>query len=132
MKKIYILIPFFALLVVGTGYMQFFPKKELPKKIAPVSTIYVQQKISAETILSDKKESIKKGSTALQALYSTHTIKSKGLGQNTFVTSIDGRAAETTKREFWAFYVNGKQAPVGAGTYIVKNNDTIEWKIETY
>ena len=40
--------------------------------------------------------------------------------------------ASSNDKEFWALYVNGKQAEVGAGTYIIKNNDTIEWRIETY
>lgn len=132
MKKTNILALFFVVLIVGTGYLQFFPKKEPQKKITPSPTISVQQKITAETVLSNRQEQVQKGVTALQALNSTHKIKSKGVGQNTFVTAIDGREAMADKREFWAFYVNGKQAEVGAGTYIIKNNDTIEWKIETY
>ncbi len=47
------------------------------------------------------------------------------------MTMIEGRAANSEK-EFWSFYVNGKQAETGAGSYILKNNDTIEWKIEAY
>lgn len=132
MKKTNIIILLFAVVIIGTGYVQFFPKKEQQKKILAIPTITIQQKISAESVLSDKQEKVHKGSTALQALYSTHSIKSKGVGQNTFITAIEGREADSAKREFWAFYVNGKQATVGAGTYIVKNNDTIEWKIETY
>lgn len=132
MKKTQIFILFFIAIILGAGYMQFFPKNPAIKKSAPIAFVTVEQKISAETVLSDRKEQIKKGSTALQALYSSHTIKSKGIGQNTFVTAIDGREADTDKREFWALYVNGKQAEVGAGIYIVKNNDKIEWKIETY
>lgn len=132
MKKSQIPILFFILIVFGAGYMQFFPKRPAVKKSAPIAFVTIRQKISAETVLSDKNEQVKKGSTALQVLYSSHPIKSKGIGQNTFITAIDGREAQADKREFWAFYVNGKQAEVGAGTYIVKNNDTIEWKIETY
>lgn len=49
-----------------------------------------------------------------------------------FVTSINGREADDSQREFWAFYVNGEQAQVGAADYETKNDDQIEWKIETY
>lgn len=49
-----------------------------------------------------------------------------------FVSSINGRAADSLKKEFWSFYVNGKQAEVGAAEYITKDTDNIEWKIETY
>lgn len=132
MKKTNVIILFFVALVLGTAYIQFYPKPVQPKKSVSLDTITLRQKITTEGIVSNRQEKVKKGATALQALYSTHKIKSKGIGQNTFITAIDGREAQADKREFWAFYVNGKQATVGAGTYIVKNNDTIEWKIETY
>jgi len=130
-KKIIIFILFLAL-VAGTGFFQFSQKKEVQKKEAIVAALTVNQIIAIDGVKSEKKEAIASGSTALKALYSSHKIVSKGIGENTFITSIDGREASTEKREFWAFYVNGKQAEVGAGTYKVKNNDTIEWKIETY
>lgn len=72
------------------------------------------------------------GKTALDLLQKTTKIQTKGEGKNAFITEINGRHADDSKREFWAFYVNGKQAEVGAGSYVIKNNDEIEWKIETY
>ena len=48
------------------------------------------------------------------------------------VVSISGRKANNEKREFWSFYVNGVQANVGSADYITKNDDIIDWKIETY
>ncbi len=48
------------------------------------------------------------------------------------VSAINGRKADNSKREFWAFYVNGKLAEVGPKDYITKSTDKIEWKIETY
>jgi hypothetical protein len=55
-----------------------------------------------------------------------------GEGANAFVTTIGGRAADDAKHEFWAFYVNGEQAQVGAGSYVMKDGDVITWKLETY
>lgn len=54
--------------------------------------------------------------------------------QNTsgLVISINNRKADDVKREYWAFYVNGKQAPVGSAEYQTKKGDKIEWKIEKY
>jgi len=132
MNKKIVVSMLFVLLVGITGYFQFFPKKEVPKKLNTRPTLSIKQIIRIDSDVSEKREYITVGSTALQALYKTHKIQSKGLGTNAFITSIDGRTASDEKREFWAFYVNGKQAEVGAGTYVVKNNDTIEWKIETY
>lgn len=48
------------------------------------------------------------------------------------VVSINNRKADGGKHEYWAFYVNGKLAPVGPADYVTKDADKIEWKIETY
>ena len=45
---------------------------------------------------------------------------------------INGRRVDDRKNEYWAFYLNGKMAQIGAGSYQLKNGDKIEWKIETY
>lgn len=74
------------------------------------------------------------GRTALEATQSVlnGNVKMTGTGQNAFVTGINGREADTKKHEFWELLVNGKQAEVGAGTYIIQNFDNIVWKISTY
>ncbi len=48
------------------------------------------------------------------------------------VVAINGRKAESAKREYWAFYVNGKMAEVGPADYKTKEGDTIEWRISNY
>jgi hypothetical protein len=72
---------------------------------------------------------VHEGVAALALLKGTHTVQTKeysGLGE--FVESIDGTKPD--KNHFWSFYVNGKQAEVGAGAYVLKNGDRIEWKLE--
>lgn len=69
------------------------------------------------------------GKNALALLKSSHKTETKsykGLGE--LVTSIDGMKADT--KHFWSFYVNGKQAQVGAGEYTTKSGDKITWKLE--
>jgi len=69
------------------------------------------------------------GKSALELLKKSNTTETKeykGLGE--FVTSINGLAGD--KENFWSFYVNGKQAQVGASSYITKSTDLIEWKYE--
>ena len=56
------------------------------------------------------------GQTALNLLTAKANVQVKGSGANAFVTAINGRIADDTKKEFWAFYINGKQADVGAGS----------------
>ncbi len=68
--------------------------------------------------------------SALDLLKSGHQVETKefaGVGE--FVESIDGKKADGTT-EFWAFYVNGEQAQVGASQYHPKDGDRIEWKLE--
>ncbi len=52
--------------------------------------------------------------------------------QSGLVVSINNRKADSGKREYWAFYVNGKLASVGPAAYKTKDGDRIEWKIEKY
>lgn len=72
------------------------------------------------------------GKTALEATESKVVVVANGTGENAFVTSISGQSADVKKREFWEFKVNGTQAQVGAGSYIIQNHDQIEWKITNY
>ncbi len=67
------------------------------------------------------------GKTALELLAQTHTIDATTEG---FINAIDGQKPEG--RQFWAFYVNGAQASVGAKDYTTKTGDQIEWRLEAY
>ena len=71
----------------------------------------------------------KEGIDALNLLREETTIKQDNSG---LVISINGREADSSNREYWSFYVNGKMASVGPADYITKDDDLIEWKIETY
>lgn len=131
MNKKILLILGFLIICFGTAFIQY--KISLPKEnIVPVLRISVKQIITIDDKKNQSTVLAKMGSTALQLLATTHKVIQKGEKENAFVTTIDGKMASTANKEFWAFYVNKKQSTVGAGTYVVKNNDTIEWKIETY
>ncbi len=95
-------------------------------------TVYQKISISPEETLVFSKQEISAQSTALDLLKQTTKIKANGEGQNAFVVEINGRAADNKKKEYWAFFVNGQPATVGAGSYQLKENDQIEWKIATY
>lgn len=82
--------------------------------------------------LNSKILRIEEGKTALDLLNKFTKVETKGEGANAYVTSINGKKALTEKKEYWAFYVNGKPAAVGAGSYKLKSGDKIEWKIEKY
>jgi hypothetical protein len=74
------------------------------------------------------------GKTALEATQNMvgKNIEINGEGENAFITSVEGRAADPKKHEFWELLVNGEPSQVGAGSYVIQNNDQITWKINTY
>lgn len=67
------------------------------------------------------------GKNALELLQSAHQVDVSAQG---FVNAIDGE--KPGDRQFWAFYVNCKQAEVGAKDYVTKEGDSIEWKRESF
>lgn len=71
--------------------------------------------------------------TALQLLQVTLGTSKVGLKNTQYgpmITSIDNLAAQGNS--YWAFYINGKMATVGAADYHLKPNDQISFQYETY
>ena len=85
-----------------------------------------QTELSASTKISYKGEV---GKDALAILRQKFSVSQDNSGM---INVIAGKKADATKREYWAFYVNGKMANVGPADYRTKNTDLIEWKIEKY
>lgn len=69
------------------------------------------------------------GVDALTLLKQITTVEQDSAGM---VISISGVQADSSKSEFWSFYINGQSAQVGPASYITKNDDIINWKIEKY
>lgn len=49
------------------------------------------------------------------------------VGMGTLVEGMVGKD-NGTDGKYWTYYVNGEMAQVGAGNYVIKDNDQIEWK----
>jgi hypothetical protein len=49
-----------------------------------------------------------------------------------YLTEVNGYKANDSKKEFWKIVINSKDSQEGIGTYIVKKNDVIEFKIDTF
>ncbi len=71
------------------------------------------------------------GKTALELLEAAASIEKSGEGENAYITSINGVAADSTK-EYWAFSINGEASMVGAGSYVTKSSDVIKWDLTTF
>lgn len=112
----------------------FAPTSQKSLNQAKIQTISVSQTIFIPSKKSNIPEvfTAEKGETALTLLQTTTKVQTKGEGKNAYVTQIANIAADEAKKQFWAFYVNGKQAEVGAGSYVLQDGDKIEWKLETY
>ncbi|MBX4191344.1 MAG: DUF4430 domain-containing protein [Candidatus Doudnabacteria bacterium] len=68
------------------------------------------------------------GKNALELLRASHRVDVKSYSFGDMVTGIDGITPDT--RHFWAMYVNGTMSQTGAGQFVTKKSDRIEWKIE--
>jgi hypothetical protein len=71
------------------------------------------------------------GETALQTLRDLVEVEVESSEFGDYVTSIDGLGADSDS-EYWAFYVNGEPAAVGAGSYQAVEGDEIEWRLEAF
>ncbi len=69
------------------------------------------------------------GKNALELLKTKATVVTKDSAYGEYVDSINGVAGGTDGK-YWAFYVNGQMAQVGAADYKTKAGDKIEWKFE--
>lgn len=72
------------------------------------------------------------GQTALDLVKQLPDVTIKGEGQNAYVTGITNRLASDQKKEYWSLIINNKPSEVGAGSYLLKSGDQIEWKLQNY
>lgn len=68
------------------------------------------------------------GQNALDLLKKYAQVQTKHYSFGDLVVSINGTEGNGPK--YWSFYLNGKLADVGAGSYVTKNTDNIEWKLQ--
>ena len=72
----------------------------------------------------------KKGKTALAQLkQASHGVVTKTSSFGEYVESIS-KLKGGADGKYWTFYVDGKMASTGAGTYVTKGGEKIEWKFE--
>ena len=69
-----------------------------------------------------------KGKTALAQLQETAKVGTKTSEYGVYVECINGIKGDAGN--YWTFYVDGKMASIGAGEYVAKGGEKIEWKFE--
>lgn len=123
------LLPLILIFLFIGGVLFVKLKQDIVKFGTPNETNYATLKIE-DNETHDISDYV--GKTALEATQGKVEVITKGEGENAFVISVDGKQADTNQKEFWEFKVNGQQAQIGAGSYIIKNHDQIEWKITNF
>lgn len=123
-----------AVLVVAVGGVLYVANRDDNEPASQPSTNQQtpQQPTATLTVSEDKKTVGYEGQTdktALEVLKSLADVKTKQNSYGEFVSSINGVEADGM-RQFWAFYVDGKLANEGAGTYKTTNGQKIEWRVE--
>jgi hypothetical protein len=78
--------------------------------------------------LNDIKYNGQSGIDALTLLKKHAKVEAKHYSFGDLVTSINGSKGNGPK--YWIFYANGKESQIGAGAYITKNSDKLEWKLQ--
>jgi uncharacterized membrane protein len=113
-------------LVVNVGLGYFLMSRSGEARDEASSNTKTVQAVKTQDLYSYKGED---GVDALSLLKKKTSVEQDESG---LVVVINNRKADEKKREFWAFYVNGKLSQVGPAEYVTKNKDAIEWKIENY
>ena len=84
--------------------------------------------VNAQNQLTDIKYNGVAGTDALTLLKKHAQVETKHYSFGDLVTSING--SQGTGPKYWTFYLNGKEASTGAGAYITKAGDKLEWKLQ--
>jgi hypothetical protein len=129
-NKTVLLVIVVFLLLIGSAFV--FSVNN-PSKIVndPTPTI-VSEKVPSEIKNTQNEKVTYEGKDGIDALTLLKNIASVEQDSSGLVTGINGRNAENKKKEYWGFYINGKMSEVGPAEYQTKNEDKLEWKIETY
>ena len=107
------------ILVVGAGVAIW------SHGVNPDQVQVVKNSQSQTTEISYKGQS---GKDALTLLRTHAQVQTKHYSFGDLVADINGAAGNGPK--YWTFYINGKEAQVGAGAYVTKSTDMLDWKLQ--
>ena len=129
-QKFLLLLSVVGLISSGCNQQNKLPTTHYSLPTNTEQSIQIRQKVEGD--MGDNLFNIypSENKTALDLLKMGHQVETKTFsGMGEFVESVNGKAAEANK-EFWSFYVNGKQSNLGASSYHPSDKDFIEWKLE--
>lgn len=103
-----------------------------PQAGGPSSVVLPTVAVESKTQTTTRSTFSYKGKNGVDALTLLKENAMITQDKSGLVIEIDNKQADSKKREYWAFYVNGKLAPVGPADYKTKDTDLIKWTIEKY
>lgn len=127
-----------ALIVILAGIgIVLFQKQSIksPQQSPPIENIAVPV---IELTIFDGEKTATYSSIVAQTPYEALTkiasqeqipVQTKQYDFGVFVEAIAG--IENTKDKTWIYFVNGKSGEVASDKYVLKQNDTVEWKYTT-
>jgi hypothetical protein len=95
-----------------------------PVKTPKTATESTTQAQSERTLIAYEGED---GKTALEILKARARVRTSTSQMGELVEEING--VNNGNGYYLIYYINGAKAKVGAGNYITKNGDKIEWKL---
>ncbi|HTH72352.1 MAG TPA: DUF4430 domain-containing protein [Candidatus Pristimantibacillus sp.] len=128
-----LIVAIVAILVLMTGATSYVLKSRLGgnDSAAPVATVQTSPRVAGDQTAKDTYLTYNgvDGKNALDLLKANATVVTKDSSYGPYVDTINGVKGGTDGK-YWAFYVNGNLAQVGAADYQTKTGDKIEWKFE--
>jgi len=143
MKKNLAIILSLIVIIAAVGYgraQNWLPLKLENKNSVPAAKELITADFKVKLEIGDKiyQAEIKPDGTAydlMKNLQATQGLKFSAkeyAGMGALIEEINGVKNDIKANKFWIFYINGKSSPVGVSSYVLKNDDVINWKYEAY
>ena len=130
---------FFVILVLSSIIIFLVPLTVFQLQSLPKQVVTQKQVLGSQTSFSisesvdfggtkpetSKIVEVKDGETAMDVLLKSEKVEVKKYSFGMMVESIND--VKGSGENFWLYFVNGKEASVGASDYKVKPNDEIKW-----
>lgn len=117
-----------VLLIVGGTFVVIRTQSQAEKPVATQTVEQPKSETKAEVRADYVGYPGQDGKNALELLKSHADVQTQSSSYGEFVAAVNGQDGGGTK--YWSFYVNGEMAQVGAGAYVTKSSDKIEWKLQ--
>lgn len=71
---------------------------------------------------------LEEGTTLLELMKEHYRM----VEEDGFVLCIEGNGQDEDEGKYWVYDVNGEMGQVGAAEYVIKDGDSIDWKLTTF